>query len=145
MGIISASDNNGDDGVPVPGTVHLVDLEGTMMAKHAKGAQRDIVLVPAPSSDPDDPVRIRKIVEYCHELTSLSAQLVSFPESSLNSLYVHLYPYGRHRLCCHLLSPGTNLRGHRLDSRRPQLQHGLHVLGLWLGLFVLATARSSVW
>ena len=42
---------------PVPGTVHLVDLEGTMHAQHAQGAgKKDIVLVPAPSSDPDDPV-----------------------------------------------------------------------------------------
>ncbi|MCJ1389037.1 hypothetical protein MMC18_001891 [Xylographa bjoerkii] len=41
----------------VPGTVHLVDLEGTLIAKHSaeKGAQ-DIVLVPAPSNDPDDPL-----------------------------------------------------------------------------------------
>ena len=44
---------------PVPGTVHLVDLEGTIQAKHAKGSgKRDIVLVPTPSSDPDDPVGI---------------------------------------------------------------------------------------
>ncbi|TVY71170.1 putative MFS-type transporter [Lachnellula suecica] len=41
----------------VPGTVHLVDLEGTIRAKHASGTQlKDIVLVPAPSSDPDDPL-----------------------------------------------------------------------------------------
>lgn len=40
----------------VPGTVHLVDLEGTMHAKHASGGEHDIVLVPAPSSDPDDPL-----------------------------------------------------------------------------------------
>ena len=41
----------------VPGTVHLVDLDGTMQAQHAKGSGlRDVVLVPAPSSDPDDPV-----------------------------------------------------------------------------------------
>lgn len=45
--------------MPVPGTVHLVDLEGTMKAAHAKGAgKKDIVLVPAPSSDPDDPVSL---------------------------------------------------------------------------------------
>lgn len=39
----------------VPGTVHLVDLEGTMHAQHAKGkgVRQDIVLVPAPSNDPD--------------------------------------------------------------------------------------------
>lgn len=46
---------NGEDhaDMPVPGTVHLVDLEGTMHAQHAKGGQRDIVLIPTPSSDPD--------------------------------------------------------------------------------------------
>ncbi|KAK5194043.1 hypothetical protein LTR47_005365 [Exophiala xenobiotica] len=40
----------------VPGTVHLVDLEGTMHAKHASKGHKDIVLVPAPSNDPDDPL-----------------------------------------------------------------------------------------
>ena len=46
-----------DAASPVPGTVHLVDLDGTMKAAHAKGAgKKDIVLVPAPSDDPDDPV-----------------------------------------------------------------------------------------
>ena len=40
----------------VPGTVHLVDLEGIIRAKHAKGGLSDVVLVPAPSNDPDDPL-----------------------------------------------------------------------------------------
>lgn len=41
----------------IPGTVHLVDLEGTIRAKHASGTQlKDVVLVPTPSSDPDDPL-----------------------------------------------------------------------------------------
>lgn len=40
----------------VPGTVHLVDLEGTIRAKHAVDGQRDIVLIPPPSDDPDDPL-----------------------------------------------------------------------------------------
>ncbi|KAH0020599.1 hypothetical protein KCU80_g16579, partial [Aureobasidium melanogenum] len=40
----------------IPGTVHLVDLDGTMHAQHARGGQRDIVLVPTPSQDPDDPL-----------------------------------------------------------------------------------------
>ena len=40
----------------VPGTVHLVDMEGTLRAKHASGGQNDIVLIPAPSGDPDDPL-----------------------------------------------------------------------------------------
>ncbi|KAK7751017.1 hypothetical protein SLS62_007002 [Diatrype stigma] len=39
----------------VPGTVHLVDLEHTMVTRHAKEHQ-DIVLVPTPSADPEDPL-----------------------------------------------------------------------------------------
>ncbi|KAK1816932.1 hypothetical protein LTR12_008654 [Friedmanniomyces endolithicus] len=39
----------------VPGTVHMVDLDQTMQAKHSK-AHRDIVLVPTPSDDPNDPL-----------------------------------------------------------------------------------------
>ena len=32
----------------LPGTLHLIDLEGHMQAKHSRG-QKDVVLVPAPS------------------------------------------------------------------------------------------------
>lgn len=40
-----------------PGTVHLVDLEGNVTAKHADGqGSKDIILVPRPSEDPDDPL-----------------------------------------------------------------------------------------
>ncbi|PVI01321.1 MFS general substrate transporter [Periconia macrospinosa] len=47
-----------DDGEPhIPGTVHLVDLLGTMSsAKHAEEGAKDIILIPTPSSDPDDPL-----------------------------------------------------------------------------------------
>lgn len=40
----------------VPGSVHLVDLGSTLKAKHASGNQRDVLLVPAPSSHADDPL-----------------------------------------------------------------------------------------
>ncbi|GME65102.1 mfs general substrate transporter [Neofusicoccum parvum] len=61
---LTAADDNAthspgaaDDQPAIPGTVHLVDLEGTIRAKHAAGAAaHDIVLVPAPSDDPDDPL-----------------------------------------------------------------------------------------
>lgn len=53
---ISAHVNGRLDEEAVPGTVHLVDLEGTIQAKHAKGGLSDVVLVPAPSNDPDDPL-----------------------------------------------------------------------------------------
>lgn len=55
----------------IPGTVHLVDLEGTMHARHAEGGQRDVVLVPTPSGDPDDPVGTFPDVTLC---TSVSRQ-----------------------------------------------------------------------
>lgn len=56
---LTAADDNAthspgaaDDQPAIPGTVHLVDLEGTMRAKHAAGAAaHDIVLVPAPSDE----------------------------------------------------------------------------------------------
>ncbi|KAJ4186594.1 hypothetical protein NW767_012559 [Fusarium falciforme] len=38
-----------------PGTVHLVDLNQDMHARHAGGAS-DIVLNPVPSNDPNDPL-----------------------------------------------------------------------------------------
>lgn len=39
----------------IPGTVHLVDLEQTAATQHASGT-RDIILVPTPSRDPNDPL-----------------------------------------------------------------------------------------
>ena len=50
-----------DDSV-VPGTVRLIDVDQTMHAKHSK-AHQDIVLVPTPSDDPDDPVRMMLVLE----------------------------------------------------------------------------------
>lgn len=49
------------DETKVPGTVHLIDLDHNMLSKHAAG-NKDIVLVPTPSDDPDDPV-CRKLSE----------------------------------------------------------------------------------
>ncbi|EMD00251.1 hypothetical protein BAUCODRAFT_145544 [Baudoinia panamericana UAMH 10762] len=43
-----------DDSV-VPGTVHMVDLDHNMAAKHSR-ARKDVVLVPTPSDDPNDPL-----------------------------------------------------------------------------------------
>lgn len=44
----------------IPGTVHLVDMDGSFQAKHAGGNLHDIVLVPTPSNDPDDPLNWSK-------------------------------------------------------------------------------------
>lgn len=40
----------------IPGTIHLVDIEGVFVAKHAHGRAKDVVLIPAPSEHPDDPL-----------------------------------------------------------------------------------------
>ena len=39
----------------IPGTVHLVDLEHVMATKHATG-KTEIILIPTPSNDPNDPL-----------------------------------------------------------------------------------------
>lgn len=38
-----------------PGTTLIVDLDGTLNATH-DARQKDVVLVPTPSNDPDDPL-----------------------------------------------------------------------------------------
>ncbi|PQE16699.1 mfs transporter protein [Rutstroemia sp. NJR-2017a BBW] len=55
---MEAADDHGHlDTRAVPGTIHLVDLEGVMRGQHASGPQlNDVVLIPAPSNDPDDPL-----------------------------------------------------------------------------------------
>lgn len=54
------------DSSAVPGTVTLVDLDRVIATRHLdRGKDRDIVLIPAPSSDPDDPLnwsRRRKLL-----------------------------------------------------------------------------------
>lgn len=49
-----ACEPNGLEAAPIPGTVHLVDLDHSLQARHAEDG--DIILDPAPSSDPDDPL-----------------------------------------------------------------------------------------
>jgi hypothetical protein len=40
----------------IPGTVHLVDLDHNMQTHHASGGNKDVVLDPTPSTDPNDPL-----------------------------------------------------------------------------------------
>ena len=39
----------------IPGTVHLVDLNHNIHARHSRG-NGDIILNPTPSNDPNDPL-----------------------------------------------------------------------------------------
>ena len=47
---------SGVDRNAIPGTITLVDLEHTLATQHLNGGNSDIVLVPQPSDDPDDPL-----------------------------------------------------------------------------------------
>ncbi|KAL3425467.1 hypothetical protein PVAG01_02258 [Phlyctema vagabunda] len=44
------------DETAIPGTIHLIDLEGTLRSRKHDAHLQDILLVPAPSPDPDDPL-----------------------------------------------------------------------------------------
>lgn len=53
------------DTTQVPGTVVLVDVDRVMTTQHVNQGDSDIVLIPTPSSDPDDPLnwsRRRKLL-----------------------------------------------------------------------------------
>lgn len=43
-----------DDNFP-PGTSRLIDVDGSVISKHAAGSE-DIILLPRPSDDPEDPL-----------------------------------------------------------------------------------------
>jgi hypothetical protein len=49
----------------IPGTVTLVDVEHVLHTRHLDGGNGDIVLIPTPSQDQDDPLnwsRKRKLL-----------------------------------------------------------------------------------
>ena len=102
----------------IPGTVHLVDIEGTLRAKHASGGQHDIVLIPAPSDDPDDPLNWsakRKLLSTaCISTCVYYLLLPRFINSSDQVYFCHRYYF-----CSHILSARTYRKRHRFDLERP--------------------------
>ncbi|TVY24294.1 putative MFS-type transporter protein [Lachnellula hyalina] len=88
----------------LPGTVHLVDLAGTLNVRHEEGGEKDIVLLPQPTNEHDDPLnwtRPRKLLSVdlmllavlsgCFMTTLLSVSLLDIekdtgiPLATLNS------------------------------------------------------------
>lgn len=52
----NGASHHGDiDESQVPGTVQLIDIDEHLATRHARG-QKDIILVPTPSADPEDPL-----------------------------------------------------------------------------------------
>ena len=45
-----------DSNIPIPGTVTLVDVNHDIASRHLEHGDNDVILVPTPSSDPDDPL-----------------------------------------------------------------------------------------
>ncbi|TGO47311.1 hypothetical protein BOTNAR_0532g00040 [Botryotinia narcissicola] len=76
-------------GSPIPGTVHLIDLDGTLLTKHASGSAKEVVLVPPPSSHPDYPLnwspKRKALSTFCICLYVLA---VGFPCSAIYSILV---------------------------------------------------------
>lgn len=48
------------DDVVIPGSLHLVDLDGNLNAKHDAGGNKEIVLFPQPTAEYDDPLNWTK-------------------------------------------------------------------------------------
>jgi hypothetical protein len=44
------------DSSAIPGTATLVDVQHVLNTRHGDGANEDIVLIPTPSADPEDPL-----------------------------------------------------------------------------------------
>ncbi|KAH0073374.1 hypothetical protein KCU96_g15651, partial [Aureobasidium melanogenum] len=99
----------------IPGTVHLVDLDGTMHAQHARGGQRDIVLVPTPSQDPDDPLnwspRRKTLSMVCMGIYTLMVGIASA------AIYSILEPISQETsLTLNELNNGTGCTSKKLDA-----------------------------
>ena len=99
----------------IPGTVHLVDLDGTMHAQHANGGQRDIVLVPTPSQDPDDPLnwspRRKTLSMVCMGVYTLMVGIASA------AIYSILEPIAEETsLTLNELNNGTGCKSWKLDA-----------------------------
>jgi hypothetical protein len=75
-----------------PGTFRLIDTDGNMRGRHADGeGQDDIMLVPQPSLDPEDPLNWtfkRKVMQtFCVVLYTI---VIAIPSSAVYSIVTPL-------------------------------------------------------
>ncbi|KAF4835874.1 putative MFS-type transporter [Colletotrichum tropicale] len=75
------------DGLP-PGTSRLIDVDGSVIGQHASGSgENDIVLIPRPSEDPEDPLnwtRKRKLL--ATSCVVLYTIMIAIPSSAVYSV-----------------------------------------------------------
>ena len=119
---------NMDDDRLVPGTTHLVDLEGVLNAKHASGFQKDVVLVPSPSADPDDPLNWsakRKMLSTASVCVCVALPRAQMMRPRLNGLY-QLHIVHRHSCVRNILGFRAYSQRHGPDSGRSECWDRVH-------------------
>ncbi|ONH70185.1 Protein HOL1 [Cyberlindnera fabianii] len=98
----------------IPGNSHLVDKDGHMAARHSAG-QKEIVLIPTPSEDPDDPLNWSRNRKW------------------LSVLCMVVYTYGVGVPSAAIYSVLTNIAA-ETDITLSQLNAGTGYMFLFLGL-----------
>lgn len=131
--------------LPVPGTIHLVDVQHTLGLKHASGTNKDVVLVPRPTNDPEDPLNWTKRRKLLSVFSMSVYMLMTGISSSL--MYSIIVPVSRDT---GLSVAGTffSLISHQSSANifpRSQRWHRVLILVIRLGLSDMATSSFAIW
>lgn len=138
-----------DEPFPTPGSHVLLDLDNTYQVSHAlQESNEDVILIPTPSADPDDPLNWsprRKLLATC-----CWASYVFFLGVNNSNLYSILVPFSKaSALPAATLNAGTGylfLLAGMMDTIDMKKLHSVYLTHLTgrLGPLLLATLRPSI-